>query len=57
MENRFTVEILPTSEVPNNRSREAQKLTQALNNPAHLQHGLEGIYDTKVGTVIVWRTA
>ena len=56
--NRYTVEVLETqptdSSVPADM---AQRVEAVLNDPAHEDHRLEGVYAIKDWlTVVVWRT-
>jgi hypothetical protein len=51
---RFTVELIDRGPMGN---RPAETLEDALNNPAHHNHGLEGIYAIESKTVLVWRTS
>jgi hypothetical protein len=56
MGNRFTVELVPRlTRMSDVKAFATNELNEALNNPEHRPHGLEGIYAIENFTVIVWR--
>lgn len=54
---RFTIQIVPREPIAAGVQAASEALAYILNNPAHRDHGLEGIYAIESATVIVWRTA